>query len=86
MPRAIPLPVRQALLHGHQRGVAAAALARQFRLPLRTVYHLLRQARLRQGQVTAPAYHAPAPAPGRRSPSSVRPGHSANSTPNGAPS
>jgi hypothetical protein len=60
MPSPVPLPLRQALVLAHQQGVAAPALAAQLGLPLRTTYHLLRQARLHQGAVPAPAYR-PAP-------------------------
>src|SRR5438105_10332726 len=59
MPRAVPPPIRQAVLRGHQRGLAPAALARRFRLPLRTVYHLLRLGRAHGGQSPPPAYHRP---------------------------
>ena len=59
MAGAVPLPIRQALVRGHQKGDSAPALALQFHLPLRTVYHILRQARLQDGQVAAAAYHVP---------------------------
>src|ERR1700751_2910957 len=63
MPRAIPPTVRQAVLRGHQRGLDPTALAQRFRLPLRTVYHLLRLGRDHGGGVPPPAYQGPPTGP-----------------------
>src|SRR4051794_12073436 len=59
MPRAIAVSVRQALWRAFQQGCSVATLALQFRLPRRTVYHLLRQARLGGVERLSPTYHVP---------------------------
>ena len=46
MPRAIAVPIRQAVLRGHQGGLSALTLAQRFQLPVRTVYRLLRSGEL----------------------------------------
>lgn len=63
MPRPVPLALRQALALAHEQGIAAPDLAVQFGLPLRTTYHLLRQARFHPGEVSAPAYRPPPTGP-----------------------
>jgi transposase len=83
MPRAIPLATRQAVLRGGQRGLSPQTLAQRFHLPVRTVYHLLRQGRL-QGQAQPPAYHRPPQARRPPRPSSCKPRPFASSTTTGA--
>jgi hypothetical protein len=63
MPRAIPLPIRQAVLRAAHRGLSPEALAQRFHLPLRTVYHLLQLGRGHGGQAPPPAYHRPPTGP-----------------------
>jgi len=55
MPAAVPLAVRHALGAAAAPGVSAAALARRFGLPARTVCRLLGQAR-QAGHALPPAY------------------------------
>src|SRR5262245_55239582 len=55
MPRAVAQPIREALWRAYQQGQPTQALAERFTLPLRTVQHLLQQARANGGP-TAPAY------------------------------
>jgi hypothetical protein len=66
MPRAVPLPVRQSLVRASLDGTDTAELAARFALPRRTVQHLLRQARLTDGQPSAPAYRQGPRPPGPR--------------------
>ena len=56
MPRATPLPVRQALWNAAQTGLDVASLAARFGLAPRTARHLLSSFRRAGGQVHPPAY------------------------------
>src|SRR5438094_2966331 len=69
MPAPIPLAVRQALLAAARHGAEVADLAARFRLPPRTVRHLLRLADRHGGAMPAPA---PRPAPGPSDPDLAR--------------
>jgi hypothetical protein len=61
MPAPVPLPLRQRIFQGLERGLSPAVLARQFHLPERTVRALA--ARFRAGaDALHPSYRHPAPA------------------------
>jgi hypothetical protein len=59
MPRATPLPVREKLWQRAQQGDSPAVLAHTFRLPLRTVRHLLQRFRQAGAEALKPAYRCP---------------------------
>lgn len=54
MPRPIPVPVRQAILRGSQKGDSVSTLAARFKVAPRTVRHLLR--RLQDPDTLTPHY------------------------------
>jgi hypothetical protein len=56
VPRAVPLPVRQSLVHRHLQGETLAALATDLHQPLPTVRHLWRRYRDRGEAGLAPEY------------------------------
>ncbi len=63
MPRALPVPVRQAIWRRWQRPQSAATIAADLCLPLRTVYQLLQRFRQGGAAAVAPSYPSPPPSP-----------------------
>jgi len=56
MPRPLPLPIRQAIWHRHQRGQNVMTIAHALRLAPRTVRHLVRRFQHQGNAALAPSY------------------------------
>jgi Homeodomain-like domain-containing protein len=61
MPRAVAVPLRQALWARQQQGQSPTTIAQELGLPLRTVQHLVQ--RFRQAEAVVPPAYRPGPRP-----------------------